>query len=171
MAFYPRTVYPTQVSQRSSDDDEQGEWCSPLEVSDEEGLRDRAPCSTPDLGKKNSSGLHTHTHTHQRLGHITCMGFAFLQGSFFSQTGCVWSPHSLSSPVRDPALIFGSSPYLLYPDMTAFCGASLRNSRHQQQVPVACSFSITFLTRRMCFFRHTKLLRGSEAQHVSKGMS
>ncbi|XP_056881695.1 transcription factor PU.1b isoform X1 [Takifugu flavidus] len=60
VAFYPRTVYPTQVSQRSSDEDEHGEWCSPLEVSDEEGLRERAPCSTPDLGKKKkSSGLHT----------------------------------------------------------------------------------------------------------------
>nr|QRZ60167.1 transcription factor PU.1b [Tetraodon nigroviridis] len=58
VAYYPRTVYPTQVSQRSSDDDEHGEWCSPLEVSDEEGLRDRAVCSTPDLGNKKKIRLY-----------------------------------------------------------------------------------------------------------------
>ncbi|XP_008308213.1 transcription factor PU.1b [Cynoglossus semilaevis] len=52
IAFFPRSIYPP-MSQRSSDDEDHGGRSTPLEVSDEECLRDRVPyVSTGDLGKK-----------------------------------------------------------------------------------------------------------------------
>lgn len=52
VAFFPRALYPPHVSQRSSDDEEQGGRSPPLEVSDEECLRDRVPYITSgELGK------------------------------------------------------------------------------------------------------------------------
>uniref|UniRef100_UPI0037E823DF transcription factor PU.1b n=1 Tax=Semicossyphus pulcher TaxID=241346 RepID=UPI0037E823DF len=59
VTFFPRTVYPPHVSQRSSDDDEQRERSPPLEVSDEECLRDRVPYVTVgDLGNKKKIRLY-----------------------------------------------------------------------------------------------------------------
>ncbi|XP_017260973.1 transcription factor PU.1b [Kryptolebias marmoratus] len=57
VAFFPTTVYP-HASQRSSDDEDQGGRSPPLEVSDEECLRDRVPYITPDLGHKKKIRLY-----------------------------------------------------------------------------------------------------------------
>ncbi|KAM9410798.1 transcription factor PU.1b isoform 2-T2 [Pholidichthys leucotaenia] len=58
VAFYPRTLYPPH-SQRSSDDEELGGRSPPLEVSDEECLRDRVPYVTPgELGNKKKIRLY-----------------------------------------------------------------------------------------------------------------
>uniref|UniRef100_A0A8C2WVR9 Spi-1 proto-oncogene b n=1 Tax=Cyclopterus lumpus TaxID=8103 RepID=A0A8C2WVR9_CYCLU len=58
-AFFPRAVYPPHVSQRSSDDEEHGARSPPLEVSDEECLRDRVPYVTPgELGNKKKIRLY-----------------------------------------------------------------------------------------------------------------
>ena len=47
------------MSQRSSDDEEHGGRSPPLEVSDEESLRDRVPYVTPgEMGKKPDSQVH-----------------------------------------------------------------------------------------------------------------
>nr|XP_020488196.1 transcription factor PU.1 isoform X2 [Labrus bergylta] len=58
VTFFPRTVYPPHVSQRSSDDEEHGGRSPPLEVSDEECLRDRATYVTADLGNKKKIRLY-----------------------------------------------------------------------------------------------------------------
>ncbi|GLD47401.1 myosin-binding protein C, cardiac-type isoform X1, partial [Lates japonicus] len=59
VAFFPRTVYPPHVSQRSSDDEDHGGRSPPLEVSDEECLRDRVPYVTPgELGNKKKIRLY-----------------------------------------------------------------------------------------------------------------
>ncbi|XP_037551265.1 transcription factor PU.1b [Nematolebias whitei] len=59
VAFFPRAVYPPHVSQRSTDDEEQGGRSPPLEVSDEECLRDRVPYFTPgELGNKKKIRLY-----------------------------------------------------------------------------------------------------------------
>lgn len=56
VAFFPRTVYTPHVSQRSSDDEDHGGRSPPLEVSDEECLRDRAPyVPQGELGKEPNS--------------------------------------------------------------------------------------------------------------------
>lgn len=63
VTFFPRTLYQPHASQRSSDDEEHGERSPPLEVSDEECLRDRVQYVTPgELGKESDSllkGLNT----------------------------------------------------------------------------------------------------------------
>lgn len=57
--FFPRTVFPLPMSRRSSDDEEQGARSPPLEVSDEECLRDRGPYVSPgDLGNKKKIRLY-----------------------------------------------------------------------------------------------------------------
>lgn len=54
--FYPRTVYPAHLSQRSSDDEEHG---ARLEVSDEECLSDRPQYVSPgELGNKKKIRLY-----------------------------------------------------------------------------------------------------------------
>ncbi|XP_053279669.1 transcription factor PU.1b [Pleuronectes platessa] len=59
VAFFPRTVYPPHVSQRSSDDEDHGGRSPPLEVSDEECLRDRVPYVIPgELGNKKKIRLY-----------------------------------------------------------------------------------------------------------------
>ncbi|TNN80551.1 Transcription factor PU.1 [Liparis tanakae] len=60
VAFFPRTVYPPpHVSQRSSDDEEHGARSPPLEVSDEECLRERVPYASPgELGNKKKIRLY-----------------------------------------------------------------------------------------------------------------
>ncbi|XP_012706192.1 transcription factor PU.1b [Fundulus heteroclitus] len=59
VAFYPRAMYPPRVSQRSSDDEEHGGRSPPLEVSDEECLRDRVPYVTSaELGNKKKIRLY-----------------------------------------------------------------------------------------------------------------
>ncbi|XP_068176304.1 transcription factor PU.1b isoform X2 [Antennarius striatus] len=57
--FFPRPVFPTHMSQRSSDDEEHGGRNTPLEISDEESLRDRVSYVTPgDLGNKKKIRLY-----------------------------------------------------------------------------------------------------------------
>lgn len=51
VAFFPRTLYPPHISQRSSDEEDHGARSPPLEVSDEECLRDRVYIPT-ELGKE-----------------------------------------------------------------------------------------------------------------------
>ncbi|XP_047437203.1 transcription factor PU.1b isoform X2 [Mugil cephalus] len=59
VAFFPRTVYQQHVSQRSSDDEDHGGRSPPLEVSDEECLRDRVPYVTSgELGNKKKIRLY-----------------------------------------------------------------------------------------------------------------
>ncbi|XP_030269857.1 transcription factor PU.1b isoform X1 [Sparus aurata] len=59
VAFFPRPVYPTHMSQRSSDDEEHGGRSPPLEVSDEECLRERVSYVSPgDLGSKKKIRLY-----------------------------------------------------------------------------------------------------------------
>ncbi|XP_034535595.1 transcription factor PU.1b [Notolabrus celidotus] len=59
VTFFPRTVYPPHVSQRSSDDEDHGGRSPPLEVSDEECLRDRISYVTAgDLGNKKKIRLY-----------------------------------------------------------------------------------------------------------------
>lgn len=58
VAYYSRPVYP-HVSQRSSDDEDHGARSPPLEVSDEECLRDRMPYVSPgELGNKKKIRLY-----------------------------------------------------------------------------------------------------------------
>lgn len=53
VAFFPRTMYTQHTSQRSSDDEDHGARSPPLEVSDEECLRDRVPyVPQGELGKE-----------------------------------------------------------------------------------------------------------------------
>ncbi|XP_076012230.1 transcription factor PU.1b isoform X1 [Genypterus blacodes] len=58
--FPPRALYPhLSPVQRSSDDEEQGGRSPPLEVSDEECLRERIPCvSAGDFGNKKKIRLY-----------------------------------------------------------------------------------------------------------------
>ncbi|KAF7661843.1 hypothetical protein LDENG_00252560 [Lucifuga dentata] len=60
VTFFPRPVYPhLSPVQRSSDDEEHGGRSPPLEVSDEECLRERIPCvTTGDLGNKKKIRLY-----------------------------------------------------------------------------------------------------------------
>ncbi|XP_034047724.1 transcription factor PU.1b [Thalassophryne amazonica] len=58
VAFFPRPVYQ-HLSQRSSDDEERGGRSPPLEVSDEESLRDQVPFMTAgELGNKKKIRLY-----------------------------------------------------------------------------------------------------------------
>lgn len=53
VTFFPRTLYPPHISQRSSDEEDHGARSPPLEVSDEECLRDRVSyIPTGELGKE-----------------------------------------------------------------------------------------------------------------------
>ncbi|XP_061831237.1 transcription factor PU.1-like [Nerophis lumbriciformis] len=56
---FPRTLYSTHMSQRSTDDDEHGGQSPPLEVSDEECLRDQIPyVSHGEMGNKKKIRLY-----------------------------------------------------------------------------------------------------------------
>lgn len=61
VAFFSRTVYPPRISQRSSDDEDHGGRSPPLEVSDEECLRDRVPYVTSAELGKDSYYLYIHS--------------------------------------------------------------------------------------------------------------
>ncbi|XP_006780312.1 transcription factor PU.1b isoform X1 [Neolamprologus brichardi] len=59
VTFFPRTLYPPHISQRSSDEEDHGARSPPLEVSDEECLRDRVSyIPTGELGNKKKIRLY-----------------------------------------------------------------------------------------------------------------
>ncbi|KAK2853953.1 hypothetical protein Q5P01_006614 [Channa striata] len=59
VTYFPRPLYQPHVSQRSSDDEEQGTRSPPLEVSDEECMRERGPyISGGELGNKKKIRLY-----------------------------------------------------------------------------------------------------------------
>nr|XP_061811221.1 LOW QUALITY PROTEIN: transcription factor PU.1-like [Nerophis lumbriciformis] len=59
VTFFPRSMYPTHVSQHSTDDEEHGRQSPPLEVSDEECLRDQVPYVIPgEMGNKKKIRLY-----------------------------------------------------------------------------------------------------------------